>query len=371
MLRGISSVAGGERGDLQGQEENACRRQLVGQHGRHVVDEFLPISKCGLDDSLAAYHASARPTYHETTTQRDDQEPMNDLEQPESGEELELNVTVKGSASTRGPKPRYEPLSHDTGQLDPEPQHDRQQHEQHSQQDGRQNTLDDTQNGLWNRADPCEPTRGLTQRINVTDSSDKRDGDGPDDDETDRERPRNDAADLALLWVLGRVVPIYILRDDLDSRCNPLALLGLVNAPRKRMRLGLRLEPQKRNIAQLELLQIGAHLFEFLVLLADKRRALLAVHLAADQSEEALFPGNLAALLGREVFLEQGVDGGCAFRVGRSGRARRKLVLLDVLDGLHQHLSLARLEPQVLIVPLIIHVFDLLGFPAQPDLDRC
>ena len=42
-------------------------------------------------------------TYHETTTERDDQEPMNDLEQPESREELELDVAVTGGSAFNSP----------------------------------------------------------------------------------------------------------------------------------------------------------------------------------------------------------------------------------------------------------------------------
>jgi hypothetical protein len=145
---------------------------------------------------------------------------MNDLEQPVSGEELEFDITARRKPSQQSfPRTNqpYSPLSHDTRHLDPKSQHNWQQRKQHRQKHRRQHTLDDAQSDLGNPTDPGQPARGRAEGIDVGDTADKGDGDGPDDDEADGECPRDDAADLALVRVLRGVVPFDVLRDDLRS----------------------------------------------------------------------------------------------------------------------------------------------------------
>lgn len=141
------------------------------------------------------------------------------------------------------------------------------------------------------------------------------------------------------------------------------------------MRLSLALEPQKRDIPQLKLLHIRTHPFQFLILLTDERGGLFTIHLAAKEAEEALFPCYFTDLFRGEVFFEEGVGCGAAFDFGGGGGGGavgggREFILLDILDRTHQHLALPRLQPRMFLRPRIIHLFNLLCIPTQPNFHR-
>ena len=126
---------------------------------------------------------------------------MDDLEEPESGEELELDLTSPDLAL----------------KTDQEPEEDGKEHEEDCQEGRGQNTFNDTEGGGGQFADPRKPGCLYTQSVDVTDCTDKGDGDGPDYDEADGKTPRDGGPDFSLIGVHGDVGPLDVLGHQLDT----------------------------------------------------------------------------------------------------------------------------------------------------------
>lgn len=159
------------------QEEDGSTRKLVGKQGGDLTGSVAQIAE----------------SIHQTGSKSDDKETVNDLEEPESAEEPELNVaTTKSAKKKRRVQETIDvnpPLSDFTLHLNHQTENYRQEHEENSKQGRRKDTLNDSEGGRGQRTDPSQPAGIGTKSINIGDHTDKGNRNGPDNDQANGETP--------------------------------------------------------------------------------------------------------------------------------------------------------------------------------------
>lgn len=122
-------------GNDESQEEYACSREVIRKERRKLVGLPLNVTQ------------RAR----QTGGDRDNQEPMHDLEHPEACPELAIDFRQEGLAL----------------ELDACLEEDREYDEEHGEHNWREDTLDDALHDAWDVVDPVQPGYGIGEGIDV------------------------------------------------------------------------------------------------------------------------------------------------------------------------------------------------------------